>query len=211
MSVATSEASFVASVAAVCAAYRSVSWKVLLSAGLVYGAAYAAERLAWTGRAKERATKRQFAAFVAASGLGSEWRTHLADLCREQACCLWLFDLLQLIFLNLVCDSCELSPFPQGAQGAPLDARVVLRRRRGRRQRDQVRTTTWHSVNQGICAIDQDLSSYHIAIDSRIRSEKNRLDAEEEELSETIRRANDVIEDTNEVEKKLKAMKRYLE
>ena len=66
MSVATSEASFVASVAAVCAAYRSVSWKVLLSAGLVYGAAYAAERLAWTGRAKERATKRQFAAFVAA-------------------------------------------------------------------------------------------------------------------------------------------------
>ena len=87
MSVATSEASFVASVAAVCAAYRSVSWKVLLSAGLVYGAAYAAERLAWTGRAKERATKRQFAAFVAASGLGSsEWRTHLTDLCREQAC-----------------------------------------------------------------------------------------------------------------------------
>ena len=83
---ATSEASFVASVAVVCAAYRSVSWKVLLSAGLVYGAAYAAERLAWTGRAKERATKRQFAAFVAASGLGSEWRTRLIDLCREQAC-----------------------------------------------------------------------------------------------------------------------------
>ena len=89
----------------------------------------------------------------------------------------------------------------QGAQGAPLHARVVLRRRRGRRQRDQVRTT-WHSVNQG---------AYALVIDSWIRSEKNRLDAEEEELSETMRRANDVIEDTNEVEKKLKAMKRSLE
>ena len=31
-----------------------------------------------------------------------------------------------------------------GAQGAPLDARVVLRCRRGRRQRNQVRA--WHSV-----------------------------------------------------------------
>ena len=47
---ATSEASFVASLVAVCAAYRSVSWKVLLSAGLVYGTAYAAERLMWTNR-----------------------------------------------------------------------------------------------------------------------------------------------------------------
>ena len=46
---------------------------------------------------------------------------------------------------------------------------------------------------------------------SRIRSEKNRLDAEDEELSEAMRRANDVIEDTNEVDKKLKAMKRSLE
>ena len=35
-SMATSEASFVASLVAVCAAYRSVSWKVLISAGLVY-------------------------------------------------------------------------------------------------------------------------------------------------------------------------------
>ena len=47
---ATSEASFVASLVAMCAAYRSVSWKVLLSAGLVYGTAYAAERLMWTNR-----------------------------------------------------------------------------------------------------------------------------------------------------------------
>ena len=50
-----------------------------------------------------------------------------------------------------------------------------------------------------------------LVIDYLIRSEKNRLDAEEEELSETMRRASDVIEDTNEVEKKLKAMKRSLE
>ena len=46
---------------------------------------------------------------------------------------------------------------------------------------------------------------------SQIRSEKYRLDAEDEELSETLRRANDAIEDTNEVEKKLKAIKRTLE
>ena len=93
----------------------------------------------------------------------------------------------------------------QGSQGAPLHARVVLRRRRGRRQRGQVRkVVTLHSVIEGIYAID---------INSWIRSEKSRLDAEEEEeeLSETMRRANDVIEDTNEVEKKLKAMKRSLE
>ena len=81
---ATSEASFVASLVAVCAAYRSVSWKLLLSSGLAYGAAYAAERLAWTNRAKERATKRQFASHVASSGLSQEWRNHLTDLCREQ-------------------------------------------------------------------------------------------------------------------------------
>ena len=81
---ATSEASFVASLVAVCAAYRSVSWKVLLSAGLVYGTAYAVEWLMWTNGAKERATKRQFASHAASAGLSPEWRTHLTDLCREQ-------------------------------------------------------------------------------------------------------------------------------
>ena len=45
---------------------------------------------------------------------------------------------------------------------------------------------------------------------NNFRSEKNRLETEEEQLGDAIRRANDVIESTNEVELKLRTLRKSL-
>lgn len=63
--------------------YRSISWKVFFSLGLIYSSAYATEWLLWTSKAKERALKKQFAAY--AKSQLQTLKPLLSSHCRDQA------------------------------------------------------------------------------------------------------------------------------